>query len=118
MVGSPLVAITVMSASGMAFLFLLARLLPIDQRPQLDRRAAWRFYTASGAINALSVFFHFTGLSYGDLTIVTPLSAMAPLFSLLLSRFVLKEDERVTFIIIAGTLLIVLGGGIISWRIF
>ncbi len=118
MVGSPLVAITVMSASGMVFLFLLSRLLPASQRPQFDRPAAWRFYSASGAINALSVFFHFIGLSYGDLTIVTPLSAMAPLFSLLLSRFVLKEDERVTFIIVAGTFLIVLGGGIISWRIF
>jgi DME family drug/metabolite transporter len=118
MVGSPLVAITVMSASGMVFLSLLSRLLPASQRPQLGRPEAWRFYSASGAINALSVFFHFVGLSYGDLTIVTPLSAMAPLFSLLLSRFVLKEDECVTFIIVAGTLLIVLGGGIISWRIF
>lgn len=118
MVDSPLVAITVMSAAGMVFLFLLSRLLPADQRPQLDRPAAWRFYTASGTINALSVFFHFTGLNYGDLTIVIPLSAMAPLFSLFLSRLVLKEDERITFVIVAGTLLIVLGGGIISWRIF
>ena len=118
MANSPLVAITVMSAAGMVFLFLLSRLLPLDQRPQFNRPAAWRFYTASGAINGLSVFFHFVGLSYGDLTIVTPLSAMAPLFSLFLSRFVLKGDERITFIIVAGTLLIVLGGGIISWRIF
>jgi len=118
MVDSPLVAITVMSFSGMIFLFLLARLIPRDQQPQLNRPKAWVFYTASGALNGLSVFFHFGGLNYGDLTIVTPLSAMAPLFALLLSRFVLKEEEDITSIVVVGTFLIVIGGGVISWRIF
>ncbi|MEE9257496.1 MAG: DMT family transporter [bacterium] len=118
MVDSPLVAITVMSFSGMCFLFLLSRLLPAGQRPQLGRPKAWLFYAAAGALNALSVLLHFSGLNLGDLTIVTPLSAMAPLFALLLIRFVLKDMERVTKMTVAGTLLIVLGGGIISWGVF
>lgn len=97
---------------------MLSRLLPAGQRPQLGRPKAWVFYTASGAINGLSVFFHFTGLNYGDLTVVTPLSATAPLFALLLTRFVLRDLERVTPPIVIGTLLVVFGGGIISWGIF
>lgn len=118
LVDSPLVAITVMSFSGMIFLFLLARLLPQDQRPQFGRPKAWVFYTVSGVLNGLSVFLHFGGLKYGDLTIVTPLSAMAPLFALLLSRLLLKEEENITPAIVTGTLLITIGGGIISWSIF
>jgi DME family drug/metabolite transporter len=118
MLDSPLMAITVMSSAGMVFLLVLSRLLPAGQRPQLGRPKAWVFYTASGAINGLSVFFHFTGLNYGDLTVVTPLSATAPLFALLLTRFVLRDLERVTPPIVIGTLLVVFGGGIISWGIF
>ena len=118
MVDSPLVAITVMSFSGMIFLFLIARLLPADQRPQFGRPKVWLVYTASGALNGLSVFLHFAGLNYGDLTIVTPLSAMAPIFALLLSRFVLRNEERITALIVSGTLLVVFGGAIISWSIF
>ncbi len=115
---SPLVAITVMSFAGMICLFVLSRLLPAGQRPQLGRPKAWLLYTASGALNGVSVFLHFSGLNYGDLTIVTPLSSMAPLFALFLSRFVLRDMERVTAPLVIGTLLVVFGGGIISWGIF
>lgn len=118
MVDSPLVAITVMSASGIFFLLPLSRLLPPDQRPQLRRPKVWAFYSAAGALNGVSVLFHFYGLRYGDLTIVTPLSSTAPLFSLALSWLFLKGVERVTVWILGGTILIVIGGGIVTWNIF
>ncbi len=116
MVDSPLVAITVMSFSGMCCLFVLSRLLPADQRPQLNRPKAWYFYGASGVLNGVSVFLHFSALNYGDLTIVTPLSATAPFFALLLSWVLLRDVERVTVPIVIGTLLIVLGGVLIALR--
>ncbi len=118
MVGSPLVAITVMSAAGMIFLYFLARFLPADQRLQLGRPKAWGFYSLSGALNGVSVFLHFSGLFYGDLTLVSPLTSTAPLFALLLSRFLLKGLERVTAWIVGGTVLVVVGGAIITWSIF
>ncbi len=43
---------------------------------------------------------------------------MGPLFALFLSRFVLRDMERVTAPLVIGTLLVVFGGGIISWGIF
>ena len=116
MVDSPLVAITVMSFAGMCCLFALSRLLPADQRPQLNRPKAWYFYGASGVLNGVSVFLHFSALNYGDLTIVTPLSATAPFFALLLSWFLLRDVERVTVPIVIGTAFIVLGGVLIAWR--
>jgi uncharacterized membrane protein len=116
MVDSPLVGITVMSFSGMCCLFALSRLLPVDQQPQLGRVKAWYFYSVGGALNGLSVFLHFSALNLGDLTIVTPLSATAPFFALLLSWLLLKDLERVTFPIVLGTILIVLGGILVAWR--
>ncbi|MEE9241311.1 MAG: EamA family transporter [bacterium] len=116
MVDSPLVAITVMSFAGMCCLFALSRLLPADQRPQLNRPKAWYFYGASGVLNGVSVFLHFSALNYGDLTIVTPLSATAPFFALLLSWLFLRDVERVTVPIVIGTALIVLGGVLTAWR--
>ena len=116
MLNSPLVAITVMSFAGMCCLFVLSRLLPADQRPQLERPKAWIFYGASGLLNGLSVFLHFSALNYGDLTIVTPLSATAPFFALVLSWFLLRDVERVTVPIVLGTVFIVLGGILIAWR--
>ena len=118
MVDSPLVAITVMNTAGIVFLFPLSRLLPADQRPQLKRRKAWTFYSAAGILNGISVILHFYGLRYGDLTIVTPLSATAPLFSLGVSWLFLRGVERVTVWIFGGTILIVLGGAIITWNAF
>ena len=117
-VDSPLLAITIMSTSGLFFLLLFSKFLSISQRPSLKNIQAWKFYTFSGLLNTASVFFHFVGLNYGDLSIVTPLSSMAPLFALLFSRLFFKEEEKITLLIVIGTLLIVLGGAIISWRIF
>ena len=67
-------------------------------------------------LNGLSVFLHFSALNYGDLTIVTPLSATAPFFALFLSWLLLRDVERVTVPIVLGTVLIVLGGILIAWR--
>ena len=117
-VDSPLLAITIMSISGLFFLVLFSRFLPYSQRPNLTSMQAWKFYTFSGLLNTASVFFHFVGLNYGDLSIVTPLSSMAPLFALFFSRVFFKDDEKITLLILFGTLLIVFGGAIISWRIF
>ena len=117
-VDSPLLAITIMSISGLFFLVLFSRFLPHNQRPNLTSMQAWKFYTFSGLLNTASVFFHFVGLNYGDLSIVTPLSSMAPLFALFFSRVFFKDDEKITLLILFGTLLIVFGGAIISWRIF
>tara|TARA_B100000686_G_scaffold194950_1_gene201873 strand:+ start:3771 stop:4652 length:882 start_codon:yes stop_codon:yes gene_type:complete len=117
-VDSPLLAITIMSISGFLFLVLFSRFFSTTQRPSLKNVQAWKFYTFSGFLNTASVFFHFVGLNYGDLSIVTPLSSMAPLFALLFSRVFFKDEEKITILILIGTLLIVLGGAIISWRIF
>ncbi|MEE9239832.1 MAG: DMT family transporter, partial [bacterium] len=114
---SPLMGVTVTYISGLIFLLLIARFLPPGHRPQLRWGKAWYFYGACGVLNTMAFLSHFFAIRYGDLTIVSPLSAMSPVFALLLSWFFLRDIERVTGWILAGTALAVAGGILIAWRI-
>lgn len=114
---SPLMGVTVTYISGLIFLSLIARFLPPGHRPQLRWGKAWYFYGPCGMLNTLAFLAHFFAIHYGDLTIVSPLSAMSPVFALLLSAVFLRDIERVTGWILAGTALAVSGGILIAWRI-
>ena len=117
LVPSPVLGFTVMSAAGLACLWLFGGLLPREQRPGWGTAAAWRVYSVAGAFNAVSVLFHFYALQHGDLTVVIPLASTAPFFSLVLSWIFLRGIDRVTGLIVAGTVLVVLGGALITWRV-
>jgi len=114
---SPLLGITVTSLMGLLCLLALSRFLSPGQRPDLRPGKAWAFYSASGLANTFAFFLHFVALSYGDLTLVTPLSSTSPLFALFFSWLLLRDVERVTGWIVGGTALIVLGVALIAWRI-
>ena len=117
LVPSPILGLTAMSLSGAACLLLFGGLLPRAHRPALGRGAAWIYLGLTGLLNTLSILFHFSALRYGDLTVVAPLSSTAPFFSLLLGWAFLRESERVTLWVVAGTTLVVLGGALITWRV-
>ncbi len=110
--------ITITSLTGLLFLWGFSAFLPRDQRPDLRWGKAWYFYGACGLINTLSFLASFYSLLYGDVTIVMPLSNTAPFFALLLSHFLLRDQERVTRLVVMGTVLTVAGGGLIAWRVF
>ena len=115
LVPSPVLGLTVMSAVGAACLLLFGRALPEVHRPRLGR-GGWLFLGMTGLLNTLSVLCHFSALRYGDLTLVAPLTSTAPFFSLVLSWAFLRDSERVTLRVLAGTALVVLGGALITWR--
>lgn len=116
-VHAPLLGATVSSAAGLCFLVLFMPFFPAGQRLRLDRSKAWLFYGATGLLNALGFLTQFNALSLTDVSIVIPLSSTAPFFSLLLSRIALRHTERVTKLIVAGTVLIVAGAALISWKL-
>ncbi len=114
---SPLLGVTVTYISGLSFLLLISRFMPPAHQPRLGWGKAWYFYGPCGALNTLAFLSHFFAIRYGELTIVTPLSAMSPVFALLLSAIFLRDIERVTGWILAGTAIAVAGGVLIAWRI-
>ncbi len=113
---NPLLGISIMSVSGGVFLYVFGQYLPPGLRPSLLVKKAWVTYSIGGSLNALSVLLHLYGLHYGDLTIVIPLAATAPLWALLLTAIFLRKIERITWPILLGTLAVVVGGALVAGR--
>src|SRR5690349_18519758 len=67
------------------------------------------YFAASGLCSTLGVMSFFASLQYIPASVVAPLTGAAPLVTLTLSHFWLREMERVTFYDLVGTLLIVVG---------
>src|SRR4029077_11267506 len=67
------------------------------------------YFAISGLCSTLGVFSFFAALQHIPAAVVAPLTAAAPLVTLTLSHFLLKEMERITSADVFGTMLIVLG---------
>ena len=63
---------------------------------------------------SIGFMFGFIAFSQGDVVIVAPLASTLPLFSLLLSKILLKKYEIITKNIIIGTAFIVIGASILA----
>ena len=74
----------------------------------IPRWVGWYFVLA-GLFSTLGVFSFFAALQHVPAAVVAPLTAAAPLVTLTLSHFLLKEMERVTRADMMGTVFIVLG---------
>ena len=67
------------------------------------------YFAASGLCSTLGIMSFFASLQYIPASVVAPLTAAAPLVTITLSHFLLKEVERVSMADVAGTVLIILG---------
>jgi drug/metabolite transporter, DME family len=66
-------------------------------------------FVGAGIAENLSVFLVLVALSLGEVSVVTPLAGTAPLFVLPFTLLFLKGVERLTWRIVGGAILIVLG---------
>jgi len=78
-------------------------------RQELSLKQNFRFYWKAGIGQALSWILTFYALSYEQVSIVTPILAIEPVFVAFFAYFYLKEVERVSLKLVASTVLIVLG---------
>ena len=67
------------------------------------------YFIAAGVAENASVFLTIVALTYGAVSVVTPLTAASPLFVLLLTPVFLRGVEVLTLRVAVGTVLIVLG---------
>jgi uncharacterized membrane protein len=72
-------------------------------------RTSLLFLAAGGAAENTGVLLVIVALGFGDVSVVSPLSATAPLFVLLLSFLFPSGFQKLTWRIVTGTVLIVLG---------
>jgi DME family drug/metabolite transporter len=78
-------------------------------RKELSLKQDFRFYWKAGIGQALSWILTFYALSYEQVSIVTPILAVEPLFVAFFAYLYLRELERVSLKLVASTILIVLG---------
>jgi uncharacterized membrane protein len=104
----PVLGFGVNVSTGLAGFTLLTLLTGGWRRLGCTRRSAGYFVAAGVAENA-SVLLNILALQEGSVSVVTPLQSAAPLFVLVLSPLFLRDVERVTARIVAGTLLILAG---------
>ena len=72
------------------------------------------YFIAAGAAENTSVFLNVFALSMGAVSVVAPLYGTAPIFVLFLSFFFLRGIDVLNARVVAGTLLIVAGVGLIT----
>jgi uncharacterized membrane protein len=72
-------------------------------------RVSFRYFAVGGACENLGVLLVIVALGLGDVSVVSPLSATAPLFVLLLAFLFPSGVKRLTWRVAIGTVLIVLG---------
>jgi len=99
-------------AVAYTFSFLLyAVMLALSKptRKELSLRQDLRLFWIAGVGQALSWIFSFYALSTEKVSVITPLLSIEPLFVVLLAYLYLQEQERVSFKLVAGIILTVLG---------
>ena len=78
-----------------------------------DRRAFWPL-VISGIFETMAVLFMLVAFASGPVYIVSPISATAPIWTMMIGALFLKEVEQISLATIAGTILVVAGVVVIS----
>jgi uncharacterized membrane protein len=73
-----------------------------------DRRALWPL-VLSGTFETLAVLFMLTAFASGPVVIVSPISATAPIWTMILSAIFLREIEKIDRASVIGTICVVAG---------
>jgi drug/metabolite transporter (DMT)-like permease len=97
-----------MTASTIVYLIYFIGAGRMRELVAMPQWVGWCF-AASGLCSTLGVMSFFASLQYIPASVVAPLTGAAPLVTIALSHFWLREMERVTFYDMVGTVLIVLG---------
>jgi drug/metabolite transporter (DMT)-like permease len=103
--------------TGVALAFLTALLLytvMFSLSPKIRRVTpinvhTFKLFWKAGVCNAIGWLFMFYAIQYGDVTVVTPLLQIQPLFILIFTYFYLKKLETLSKQLVLGTVIIVLG---------
>lgn len=109
----PVVAFAVQSVLIIAIAWgVVAAQKNLSQVGQIDKKALI-FLTLAGVATALSSLFTFKALKLGEASMISPLERISFVFAILLAAVFLKE--KITWQIVAGGVLIVVGALIIAF---
>ena len=105
----PLMGVVVQNVAALSFSLPLALFKKNRQQVVWKYQKAWIAFGLSGIFSVLGQMALFQALEVGSVIIVSPLSAVSPLFVIVMAAIFLKKLERVTWQITVGAVLIVTG---------
>jgi DME family drug/metabolite transporter len=105
----PLMGVVVQNVAALSFSLPLTLIKVNRQRIVWKNQNAWMAFGLSGIFSVLGQVALFQALEVGSVIIVSPLSAVSPLFVIVMAAIFLKKLERVTWQITLGAVLIVTG---------
>ena len=73
------------------------------------RTSGVKYFIGSGLVISVAMVSMYTAFQSGSIAVVTGLIGAAPLFGLILSAILLRDTEKITKQVVAGSLLIFLG---------
>jgi uncharacterized membrane protein len=98
-----------------AFIAVTVCMLIAGQRTTLRCRGrSLLYFIAAGVAENAGVFLGIVALSYGEVSIVIPLTGTAPLFVLAMTYLFLQGVERLSWPIVTGSVLIVAGVALLT----
>jgi uncharacterized membrane protein len=111
----PLMGVVVQNAAALAFSLTLTFFKKNQQQVSVINRRAWIVFGLSGIFSVLGQLAMFYALNIGSVLIVSPLSAISPLFIIMIAAIFLRKIERVTWKITLGAVLIIAGTFMLSF---
>jgi DME family drug/metabolite transporter len=111
----PLMGVVVQNVTALSFSIILVLFKKNHQKVTVNNRKAWIVFGLSGIFSVLGQLATFHALNIGSVIIVSPLSAISPLFVIVIAGIFLRKVERVTWKIILGAVLIIGGTFMLSF---
>jgi uncharacterized membrane protein len=105
---APVLGVAIAYTSSLLPYFLML-MLSKSTRKELSLKRDFRFFWKAGVGQALSWILSFYALSYEEVSIITPLLSIEPLFVAFFAYLYLRELERVSPKLVASIILTVLG---------
>lgn len=104
----PLTSAFIGAVAALIYASILARGQLLRLRFDVHEQSLW-FFLLSGILQAIGFLCLNLGLSAQDVTVVYPVTASAPIFTLGFTALLLRGKEEVTLRLAAGVVLVVLG---------
>jgi drug/metabolite transporter, DME family len=105
----PLMGVVVQNVAALSFSLTPALFRKNQQQLVWKNQTAWIAFGLSGIFSVLGQLSLFHALEMGSVVIVSPLSAISPLFVIVIAAIFLRQLERITWKITVGAILIVIG---------
>jgi len=105
----PLMGVVVQNVAALSFSLTPALFRKNRHQVVWKNQTAWIAFGLSGIFSVLGQLSLFQALEIGSVIIVSPLSAISPLFVIVMAGIFLKQLERVTWKITVGAIFIVIG---------